>query len=422
MSDDNTNTSEAPTRRDYLKYGSAVVGGGLLAGCASGGDPDSTESTTSAEPDASAETTAPTSEASDTATTDEPATEASWTVAMEPRTEVTFESVPESVVVYRADYADMLIALGHGDALTGMQDTQSLPTDMLAELPGVSVDPDGITPLRQNGEYDKEVFYEIDADLHLVDPNNARVYFEFSEADIEEIGTAVAPWLGSFIRRPQENIGPNYPHYTLYEAFEKVGAAFRERERYEALATVHDDMLATISEALPPESERPSVGLAFLIPGEQYVESGVFFLNDPTQPGMAKKQYRDLGVENVWADAGVSMDGQVNYEALLEADPDVLIAHNAFGYTDSIEAFQENVVDVMRDDEIGSQLTAVQNDRVYRGGKNVQGPLINLFQTEIAAKQIYPEAFGEWKGLGETSESEQLFDRQGVADIVTGDQ
>ncbi len=399
-----------PTRRDYVKYGGAVVTGGLLAGCAgdseTGGTQTGTDTTSSVVTDDSTGTSSSVE---------------SWTVKMEPRTEVTFESVPESVVVYRADYADMMIALGQGDALVGMQDTQSLPMDMLDELQGVSVNVDGITPLRQNGEYDKEVFYQIDADLHLIDPNNAKNYFGFDEADITELAENVAPWLGSFIRRPQESIGPNYPHYTLYEAFEKVATAFRERERYEAFSTVHDELLSAISEQLPPAEERPSVGLAFLIPGEQYVGSGVFYLNDPTQPGMAMKQYHDLGLSNVWEQAGVSMEGQVNYEALLEADPDVLIANNAFGYTDSIDDFQTNVVDVMRQDELGSQLTAVQNGRVYRGGKNVQGPIINLFQTEIAAKQVFPETFGEWKGLGETPEGEQLFDRQRVADIVNGE-
>jgi iron complex transport system substrate-binding protein len=411
MSDDSVDEA---TRRAYLKYGGTVAVAGLLAGCAGGSESSATQT------DARTETDAPTTEATDepTQTTSSPE---SWTVEMEPRTAVTFKTVPESVVVYRADYADMVIALGHADALVGMQDTQSLPRGMLDELPGVSVDPDDITPLRQNGEYDKEVFYEIGADLHLVDPNNAKNYFKFDEADIDELEANVAPWLGSFIRRPQESIGPGYPHYTLYEAFEKVAAAFREEERYEALAAVHDEMLATIADRVPPADERPSVGLGFFVPGEDFVGSGAFYLTDPTQPGMAKKQYRDLGVENVWAEAGVNMDGQVNYEALLEADPDVLVAHNAFGYTDSIDDFRTNVVDVMREDELGSQLTAVKNDRVYRGGKNVQGPVINLFQTEIAAKQLYPEEFGEWQGLGETPEDQRLFDRQRVADTVNGD-
>lgn len=395
MNGDSDDTTDGPTRRETLKYGGALAAGAALAGCSElAGQSDSDSG--GASPD-------------------------SWTVRMEPRTEVTFESVPESVVVYRADYAGMLIALGHGDALVGMQDTQSLPTEFLEQLPGVSVDPAEITQLRQGGEYDKEIFYEINADLHLIDPNNAKHYFDFDEDDISELETAVAPWLGSFIRRPQEEIGPGYPHYTLYEAFEKVGDAFRVRERYEAITAIHDDMRSRIEAERPPADERPSVGLAFLVPGEDFVGSGTFYLNDPTQPGMAMKQYHDLGVEDAWAAAGVDADGSVGYETLLEADPDVIIAHNAFGYTDSEAQFQSEVVDVMRSDSLGSKLTAVQNGRVYRGGKNVQGPITNLFQTEVAAKQLYPETFGEWRGLGETPEEEQLFDRGEVADIINGE-
>jgi iron complex transport system substrate-binding protein len=37
---------EPATRRDYMKYGGAVVGGGLLAGCSSGSDPGETPEAT----------------------------------------------------------------------------------------------------------------------------------------------------------------------------------------------------------------------------------------------------------------------------------------------------------------------------------------------------------------------------------------
>jgi hypothetical protein len=63
----------------------------------------------------------------------------------------------------------------------------------------------------------------------------------------------------------------------------------------------------------------------------------------------------------------------------------------------------------------------VKNDRFYPGGTAFQGPIFNLFQIEIAAKQIYPDEFGEFNGVGETPEDERLFDRQRVADIVNGD-
>lgn len=41
-----------------------------------------------------------------------------------------------------------------------------------------------------------------------------------------------------------------------------------------------------------------------------------------------------------------------------------------------------------------------------------QGPITNLFQTELLARQQYPEAFPT---------DEQLFDRQRVRDIIAGD-
>jgi iron complex transport system substrate-binding protein len=37
---------EAPTRRDYVKYGGAIVGGGLLAGCAGQSQSGSTQTET----------------------------------------------------------------------------------------------------------------------------------------------------------------------------------------------------------------------------------------------------------------------------------------------------------------------------------------------------------------------------------------
>jgi iron complex transport system substrate-binding protein len=49
---------------------------------------------------------------------------------------------------------------------------------------------------------------------------------------------------------------------------------------------------------------------------------------------------------------------------------------------------------------------------VFYSGLTYQGPILHLFQLERAAHGIYPETFGA---------DEELFDRQRVADIVTGD-
>jgi len=53
----------------------------------------------------------------------------------------------------------------------------------------------------------------------------------------------------------------NYKLYTLYEVFERLADLFQERERYEAFAELHGEVQAEIAGRLPPESERPKVGL-----------------------------------------------------------------------------------------------------------------------------------------------------------------
>jgi len=71
---------------------------------------------------------------------------------------------------------------------------------------------------------------------------------------------------------------------------------------------------------------------------------------------------------------------------MLEIDPDVLL--HRFGYSSyDVDAIQQPLAE----DSVGSELTAVQNDRVYNSGTPTQGPLTNRFQLEMTAKQLSPE-------------------------------
>lgn len=79
------------------------------------------------------------------------------------------------------------------------------------------------------------------------------------------------------------------------------------------------------------------------------------------------------------------------------------------------EEFRDTVLAYMEDHPVGGELAAVQNGRVYRGGYLFQGPIHNLFLTERAAKQLYPDVFGD------VTDDAELFDRQRVADIVNGE-
>ncbi|GKZ16179.1 ABC transporter substrate-binding protein [Haladaptatus sp. T7] len=393
-------TDSGRTRRDYVKYGGAILGGSLLAGCAG----DSESKTTST-------TTTDTTSSSDGTTNAEGD---SYSVTMAPTGSVAFESVPGRWVAYGGGYADMGVALGKADGMTGIGGADRYYTEFYDELPGVSVDR---TKLENNdigkAGMGKELFYELDNDVHVMDPQMLVNWFDWSEKDVEEITSNVGPFVGNLIFR-REDEWHDYRYYTLYEAFEKIAELFRERERYEAFKELHDEFIAKIQTKLPPADERPNVLLVYEGSNEP-VKFSPYRLNDK---GTSKKQWRDLGVSDALASSGIdgistTDRGRIDYETMLEIDPDVILlrAHERQSATE----FRNTVLEFMRGHPVASKLTAVKNGRVYRGGYLYQGPIHNLFLTERAAKQLYPDTFGEVTG------DDELFDRERVANIVKGE-
>ncbi|WP_281194486.1 ABC transporter substrate-binding protein [Halorubrum sp. F4] len=389
------------TRREYVRYGGAVVGGGLLAGCLGDDDVgDGNAEVGSADPDAPEESA-----------DDEASDEFPYTASIEPVGEVSFEAVPERWIAYTGDFADMAVALGKGDGLAGIGHAGRYYTYVYDELPGVDVDR---SPVEAHPEVrTKEEFYEIDADLHLYDPQMLVNWFDWREDDVSEIRDNVAPFFGNLIFRRSDG-WHDYRYYTLYEAFERVADAFRERERFEAFAELHETFIADVQARLPPTEERPDVFLTF----EGTDEPETFSPYRLLDKGTSKKQWLDLGVSDALAGTDVenlstTNRGELDYENLLEVDPDVILVrgHERKSPTE----FRDTVLAYMEDHPVGGELTAVRNGRVYRGGFLYQGPIQNLFLTERAAKQLYPDEFGPVTG------DDQLFDRQRVADVVNGE-
>jgi len=422
MADDAAGT-ETPTRRDTLKYGGAVVGGGLLAGCASGAEsgsdsgstPEATGTDAPSGTDGKTETSTPTEEPTDTGseTGSESESESGntpHTVEMAPVGEVQFERPPERVTHYFPDYADMAVALGQGDSVLSLGLPSRFHTDHYDELDGVSVDTESITGLNGDNGIDKEVFYELDADLHLIDPewlvNNS--FFGLGASDVEELTGNVAPFIGNVIFRRTDE-WHTYRYYTLYGAFEKVAQIHQETERFERLKQLHDEFIADVQATLPSADDRPNALLTFAA-GD---EPEAFFPYRVSDQGTNKKQFRDLGITDALAGTGIeglstTDRGQIDYETMLEVDPDSILVRGH--ETKTREEFEETVLAFMKDHEVAAELTAVENDRVFRGGPIYAGPLHHLFLTERYAKLYFPEQY-----------SGELFDRGRVADIVNGD-
>ncbi|MFC6905897.1 ABC transporter substrate-binding protein [Halalkalicoccus tibetensis] len=393
-----------PTRREYMTYG-AALGGTLLAGCA---DDAGTESE---------------SESSGEGSTGDGGT---YSASMAPVGEVEFESVPEEVMVYSLLYADMAVAYGHGDAVNSLGfDAEAGGNTLDAyyeHLEGVSFDREDIAQLNTGSEgltIDKEQVYELDSDLHLVDPALVASFDGWGREDVEEIAENVAPWFGNVYSRehgePPEAYQEEYEYYTLWEIAERVSAVFRAEERYEELNAVHDELLETIESGLPPEDERPTVGAVIFM-------DETFYPTHLDAPGFATADLRPLGAVDAFGDREVTYETAYDYETMLEIDPEVILHRYGIASYYDVGAIRETLAD----HPVAGQLTAVEEGRVYPSGDPEQGPIMNLFQLEMAAKQLYPDQFGEWPAdhdgdaYPELPEDERLFDREWVANAIEG--
>lgn len=385
-------------RREYI-IATGVGLAGAVAGCSgqseadSGGDgatDDVTDSGTTA------------AESTTTATT-EP-TDSGYSVSMEPVGEVTFESVPEVWVANNGSWADMGIALGL-DAPEGVWLPSRYHTQYYDEIPGVSIDGKSVRKLWGDSGVGKEQFYEMDADIHVMDPNFLLRRGSWDQSDIDEIESQIAPFFGNSVFSTGYD-WHDYTYYTLYEAFEKLSQAFQRTDRFDAFRALHEEFQTSLEDIVPgSESERPEVAIVWA-GSDEPTSFSPYLIED----GTSFKQWRDLGVRDAFAKTDVrdfhSDRSQVDFETLLDIDPEYLLMRGQENKTRA--EFEDTVVRSLEADPTGSELTAVQNGNVYRGGSLYQGPITNLVLTERAASQVYDV-------------DRDLFDRQRVADIVAGD-
>ncbi|MFD1643791.1 ABC transporter substrate-binding protein [Halohasta litorea] len=391
---------DGPTRREALRYGAAIASGGLLAGCTGTTDTDDADN--------------------GGASTDD----SDHSVTMSPMGTVEFDAVPETIFTVFSQYADMAVALGHGEAVNSVYVPEMSGTTMnhyYEHIDGVSFDWEDLhDPL--NDGLSKEQLFELDSDVHLADPAWASTQQNWDQGDVDEVGSQIAPWFGNFYSGTQASPPEGYDeyeYYDLWELFEGVARVFDEQERYDLLAAVHTDLVDTIQQDLPPEDERPTaVRVSIGGDGESFY---TYHLNKPgywladTRPLGARDAFANEDWNNLW--------GEVDFEAMAEADPDVIL--HLWGITPSRSMAEMR--STLEQHPVGSDLAAVQNDRIYAQGMRYQGPIMNLFQIEMGAKQLYPEIFGEWPQYEdgdrypEIPVDEQLFDRQEVADIIDGE-
>ncbi|ELZ11665.1 hypothetical protein C479_06407 [Halovivax asiaticus JCM 14624] len=392
-----------------MKYAGAAVGGALLAGCTGVRDPSDDGNGSGGE--------------------------GSYSVTMEPVGTVSFETAPASWVGGFGFTADVLTALGRADGVAGMAgpsfwfqgfyDALGVETPDPSEIPKIS---------SEDWTIDLETLYETDPDVFTVDPN-VLLSYGVSETELDRLIDGVAPFLGNASRRKRAEGWPNWPdgepygYYDIPTMVRLYGKAFDASDRATALVEIYERALTGITDRVPTGTDRPTVGV---LNGRYTPEnrSGFVVYNPASEieKTYGKKQYRDLDVRDAFA--GI-YDGRssvtVDYETLLEYDPDVIIFHLGVVHRDLGGAnLVRPTIDLLADHPVARKVTAVEDDALYVGGTPYQGPISNLFQSEMTAKQLYPDIFGEWPGFTdgepypEIPEDERLFDRQRLVDIVEG--
>ncbi|KOX92643.1 ABC transporter substrate-binding protein [Haloarcula rubripromontorii] len=384
-------------RREILKTGCSIVGSGIVAGCLGTTDGSSSGDT------------APTSPPDkQSMTEDEDPTP--YEVTVKPAGTHTFDSVPETYASFPGAWMDIAMALGIKPS--AMMSLEEERLKYYRALPGVAVDLDSVETLldSNDSEFDKEVFYEVDADVHLMDPRILKRYSGWNDDDLEEIEHNVGPILGSMIRFPYERD----PYYTLYEAAEKAAEIFQRQERYDAWVDLKDEVFAEIQSRLP--DDKPTVGafiIDFDIEGKSLRAAEIDAFRNDT------RTFRKLGVNSAFKGDTYVRYKEIGYEKLLDVDPEYIALIDNLT-TENNESFQQTL-QAAKNHETLSELTAVQNENFVRSAGTNMGPIIDLFSAEAVAMQLYPDEFGEWPGsVGDVPTEQQLFDRQRVADIING--
>lgn len=390
-----------------IRTGLAALAGTSLAGCAGNEGSTATDSATKSATPTDDATTTPTDEPTESTPTE---TE-SYSVTMAPVGTVEFDSVPESWLTYFPGYADMGVALGQADGLTAVGNVGRYHTGYYDELDGVSLAKDDLTQLIGENGIDKELYLELENDVHLTDPQwlSNVSFFGLESGDITDLSESVGPFVGNTVFRRTDS-WHDYRYYSMYETFEKVAQVFDETERFEAFQSFHDDYIARVQADLPAADSRPNALLCFAA-SDQPEKFAPYRISGK---GTNKKHFHELGITD--ALSGTSVDGlsesnrsQIDYETMLKVDPDTLFVRGH--ETKTAAEFEDTVLGFMQDHNVASQLTAVENGDVYRGGPIYQGPIQNLFLTERVAQTVYADVYGE----------DKLFDRSTVSEIVTGD-
>ncbi|MEM6672546.1 MAG: ABC transporter substrate-binding protein [Planctomycetota bacterium] len=346
----------------------------------------------------------------------------SYEVHMEPAGTWHCRQPPERLAVLNVSEADMLLMLGEIDRLVAMGQVNlrrftALERVFYRQIPGLRVPLDGITPLSQGGGIDEEILYELNPDAVLVDPRIVVRYLGWSVDQLQRVVSRTGPFFGNFAGRRDESMGDEYAQYTMQERAEIYARMLRKEDACRSFLDYEARVIDSVESRLPPPAERPPV---LLVQRGSDPAKGIFHLAEIPQDRVANgiRQYQSLGLRQSFDAERLSLGqwSSADYETLAAIDPEVIFVLQGIVRYAGPDEFHEQFVKAMQEHPLGRRIRAVRDGRVFPGGTIEEGPLAHLFQVEMAAQQLFPDRFGEWR-WGEAPE-QPLFDRNELAEVL----
>ncbi|SFC38671.1 iron complex transport system substrate-binding protein [Alkalibacterium subtropicum] len=250
--------------------------------------------------------------------------------------EITYESRPESIVANNQGTAELLLHLGLAEDLTGVA---ALYGEGDADVSEGFAD----IPVLSEGYVGKELVVGADPDI-VVGRGQLFASAEWGTGTVDELNEL------DIMTYIQTTSVPGATFDDLYTDIDNLGKLFKVEESAEEFSEVVTARLDDITASVPEDAETLDYAYIFGAEGNNvdvYSGAADTYLNDALS-------YMNLN--NVFADA----TGEISMEALLEADPDVLLLVN---YTGG-RAPEDSLADLEANEALSS-LSAIQEDRVH---------------------------------------------------------
>ncbi|MER2002624.1 MAG: ABC transporter substrate-binding protein [Carnobacterium inhibens] len=250
--------------------------------------------------------------------------------------EVTYESSPKSIVANNQGTAELLIQLGLAEDIVGVAALYGEGDETVTE------DFSNI-PVLSEGYVGKELVVGADPDI-VVGRGQLFANAEWGTGTVEELNDV---GIQTYIQATSTT-GATFED--LYTDIDQLGKLFAVEEKAQQFSADVQTRMDAIVAAIPDKQETLDYAYIFGAEGTKvdiYSGAADTYLNDALS-------YMNL--ENTFSDA----TGEISVEALLEADPDVLLLVNYTGGRDP----KESLADLKANDALSS-LTAIKEDRIY---------------------------------------------------------